>query len=218
MEKRIGITIILMVAVIAGGFAYASLPLTGSQQNAADEATSVAFQNDGNSWKHVVAALDVTQVDGSIKTVYADLWVKPKGTATVDLSSILGKVNQKLPEGTKIQVQTYTDNSSTSQAPQGVTDNQVTTTTDPAQGGDFLEAFTSRVRAIDPVVSTPRQTVIANTFTAIFRGGQFVAGANAAVPVCANAGGVTAAVPFSPSGAITRVVASTPRHTIIIPL
>lgn len=218
MEKRIGLAIVVMVAVIVGGFAYANIPQ--SQQNAVpDAATSVAFQNNGNSWKHVVAAFDITNVDGSIKSIYADLWVKPQGTATVDLSSILGKVNQALPEGTKIQLKTYTDpNVPASEVPQGVKDSKVTTTTDSSQGGQFLSAITPSVSAADPIVSTPTQTVIANTFTAIFRNGQFVTGASAAVPVCANAGGVTAAVPITSSGGIGPVIAKTPRITIVLPL
>lgn len=221
MEKRIGITIILMVTVIMGGFAYANIFPADSQQNTAlpDKATSVAFQNNGDSWTHVVAAFDITKKDGTIKKIYANLWVKPRGTAKVDLSGILGYGNKALPEGTKVQLKTYSaPNIPASQIPQGVTDNQVTTTADPAQGGDFLSALTSRVSAADPTVSTPRQTVIANTIAIVLRGGKVVAGANAAVPVCANAGSVTAAVPITPSGGVGPVIASTGRITIVLPL
>jgi hypothetical protein len=214
MEKRIGIAIILMVAVIAGGFAYASLPLTGSQQNTAipSQATSVAFQNDGNSWKHVVAAFDITNVDGSIKSIYADLWVKPKGTANVDLSRLAGL----LPEGTKVKLQTYTSpDVPASQLPQGVTDNKVTTTADPAQGGNFLAALTSRVSALDPTVVTPRNRVVVNgTSFSISTGGRVVVSGTSATPICANAaaGGTSATAQIS-----GPVVAKTPRITIVLP-
>ena len=199
-----------MAAVITGGFAYASLPQAGSQQNTA---TNVAFQNNGNSWKHVVAAFDVTQIDGTTKNVYADLWVKPQGTATVDLSSILGYANQALPEGTKVQLQTYTSPISTSQLPQGITDNKVTTTADPSLGGQFLSALTPVVSAADPTVVTPRISVsVTGTTFSITAGGASVSG-NTAVPLCANAGGVSAQTPTT-----GNAVASTPRISAQAPL
>ena len=50
MKKRIGLTIMVMVAVVIGGFGYANIPQTGVQQNTAmpSGATSVAFENHGN--------------------------------------------------------------------------------------------------------------------------------------------------------------------------
>ena len=233
MEKRIGLTIMVMVAVVMGGFVYANIPQTGVQQNTAipTGATSVAFENHGNSWKHVVAAFDITNVDGSIKKIYADLWVKPQGTATVDLSSLAGLNNQPLPSGTNVQLKTYTTpNVPTSQVPQGVTDNKVTATADPSQGGKFLSALTPSTSAADPVVVTPRNTVIVNdTSFSITTGGGVSLGGTAATPLCANAGGASAQSPTNGTAVATTpgltalaplngpVVASTPRLRIVLP-
>ena len=231
MEKKMGLAIVVMVAVVMGGFAYANIPQTGVQQNTAipNEATSIAFENHGNSWKHVVAAFDITDIDGSVKQIYADLWVKPQGTATVDLSSLAGLNNQALPEGTKINLKTYTvPNVPASQVPQGITDNKVTTTADPSEGGQYLAALTPGTSAADPVVVTPGNTVIADpvvvtpgntviantTSISISTGGRVSASTTAAAPICAvaSAGGTTAQ-----SSATGPTIASTPRITIVLP-
>ncbi|MGB9980662.1 hypothetical protein [Methanobacterium sp.] len=218
MEKRAGLTIMLMVVVVMGGLVYANVPQTGSQQNTAlpDGATSVAFENNGNSWKHVVAAFDITNIDGSVKKIYADLWVKPQETANVDISSLAGLNNQPLPEGTKVQLKTYTvPNVPTAQVPQGVTDNKVTATADPSQGGQLLSAITPSTSAADPVVTTPRNTVVVNdTAFNITTGGRIALSGTTAAPLCtvASAGGTTAQA--STTG---PVVASTPRLRIVLP-
>ncbi|MCZ3367492.1 MULTISPECIES: hypothetical protein [Methanobacterium] len=232
MEKRTGLTIMIMVVVVMGGIVYANIPQT--QQNTAipTEATSVAFENHGNSWKHVVAAFDITDVDGSVKKIYADLWVKPQGTATVDLSSLAGLNNQSLPAGTNVQLKTYTvPNVPTAQVPQGVTDNKVTATADPSQGGKYLAALTPSTSAADPVVVTPRNTVVVNdTSFSINTGGGVSLGGTAAVPLCANAGGASAQAPTNGTAVASTpgvtaqapltgpVVASTPRLRIVLPL
>lgn len=221
-----------MVVVVMGGIVYANIPQT--QQNTAipTEATSVAFENHGNSWKHVVAAFDITDVDGSVKKIYADLWVKPQGTATVDLSSLAGLNNQSLPAGTNVQLKTYTvPNVPTAQVPQGVTDNKVTATADPSQGGKYLAALTPSTSAADPVVVTPRNTVVVNdTSFSINTGGGVSLGGTAAVPLCANAGGASAQAPTNGTAVASTpgvtaqapltgpVVASTPRLRIVLPL
>ena len=229
MEKKIGLTIMVMVVVVMGGFVYANIPQTGTQQNTAG-ATSVAFENNGNSWKHVVAAFDVNNVDGSVKKIYADLWVKPQSTATVDLSSIAG-LNQPLPQGTNINLKTYTvPNVPAAQVPQGVADNKVTATADPSQGGKYLAALTPSTSAADPVVVTPRNTVIVNdTSFSITTGGGVSLGGTAATPLCANAGGASAQVPTNGTAVATTpgvtalaplngpVIASTPRLRIVLP-
>ena len=221
MEKRMGLTIIVMVAVVMGGFAYANIP-TGIQQNTAipNEATGVAFENHGNSWKHVVAAFDITDIDGSVKKIYADLWVKPQGTATVDLSSLTGLNNQALPEGTKINLKTYTvPNVPASKVPQGVTNNKVSATADPSQGGEYLAALTPSTSAADPVVVTPGNTVIANTTSiSISTGGGVQIGIAGPTAICANAGGASASTPqLTSAGVVGPTIASTPRITIVLP-
>ena len=237
MEKRARLTIMLMVIVVMGGLVYANVPQIGSQQNTVipNEATSVAFENHGNSWKHVVAAFDITNVDGSVKKIYADLWVKPQGTATVDLSSLAGLNNQPLPTGTNVQLKTYTaPNVPTSQVPQGVTDNKVTATADPSQGGKFLSALTPTTSAADPVVTTPRNNVVVNdTSFNINTGGRVsLNDPAAATALCTvvSAGGSTAqtstngtAIASTPGVTAQAplngpLVASTPRLRIVLPL
>lgn len=234
MEKKIGLTIMMMVVVIMGGFVYANIPQTGTQQNTVvpSGATSVAFENNGNSWKHVVAAFDITDVDGSVKKIFADLWIKPQSTATVDLSSLTGLNNQPLPQGTNVNLKTYTaPNVPTAQVPQDVTNNKVTATADPSQGGKYLAALTPSTSAADPVVVTPRNTVIVNdTAFSITTGGGVSLSGTAAVPLCANAGGASAQAPTNGTAVATTpgvtalaplngpVIASTPRLRIVLPL
>ena len=194
MDKKIVLAIILMAAVIMGGIAYAKIPQTGPQQNTAvtGSATNVAFQNNGNSWKHVVAAFDVTKTDGSKKKVYADLWVKPKGTANVDLSHMLGYGNQALPKGTNIQMKTYKD-PNVSQLPHGITDNKVTATTDPTQGGQFLAALVA-VSKNKKIVTTSSLVIIKVKIIIII---VIIKG-----PLCLNCGGHITTVPRGTSHTI----------------
>jgi hypothetical protein len=117
MRKRIGITILIMVAVIMGGFAYANIPQTGSQQNTPvsipDGATGVTFHNNGNSWVHAVIVFeDVPKNDGTRGNIYSDLWLQPRtngnpGTASIDLSKLAGYGDKPLPRGTKIRMKTW---------------------------------------------------------------------------------------------------------------
>lgn len=235
MKKTIGIAIIIIVMVITGGFAYAYAQQSEDQQstsqNIPDGATGVTFQNTGDSWKHVVVALDnVPKSDGTTGNVYADMWIKPDGSASIDLSGIAGFGNQPLPDGTDMSITTYTDpNVPETQLPQDVADNPVTTTTDPSQGGNMLSAITpegasdatvstpiSTVEA-DPTIVTPGNTIVVNGASiSINTGGRVFVIANAATsPLCvvATAGGTSAQAPIS-----GPVVASTPRITIVLPL
>ena len=188
MDKKIWLIIILVIAVIMGGIAYANIPKNGSPQNT----TNVAFQNNGTSWKHVVTAFDVTKTDGSKKSVYADLWVKPKGTASVDLSHILGYGNRALPKGTKIQMKTYKDpNVPLSQLPKGITDNKVTTTTDPTQGGQFLVSITSK--------SSTRK-IITNSALIVIKVKIIIIKVIIYGPICLNTGGSVIKIPSHGKG------------------
>lgn len=191
MDKKIVLAIILMVAVVMGGIAYANIPQTGSQQNTAisGNATNVAFQNNGTSWKHVVAAFDVTKIDGSKKKVFADLWIKPKGTANVDLSHSLGYGNQALPKGTKIQMKTYKDpNVPVSQLPNGIRDNKVTTTSDPTLGGQFLASITA--------ISSTRK-IITNNALIVIKVKIIIIKVIISGPLCVNTGGSIINIPSS---------------------
>ncbi len=189
MDKKIILGIILVVAVVMGGIAYANIPQTGPQQNTAisGNATNVAFQNNGTSWKHVVATFDVTKIDGNKKKVFADLWIKPKGTANVDLSRSLGYGNQALPKGTKIQMKTYKDpNVPVSQLPNGIRDNRVTTTADPTLGGQFLASITA--------ISSTRKIITSNSLIVI-KVKIIIIKVIITGPLCVNTGGSVISIP-----------------------
>lgn len=193
MDKKIGVIIIVMVAVILGGIAYASIPQAEPQQNTAisGNATTVAFENNGDTWKHMVAVFDVAPTAGHKKNVYANLWVRPKGTAKVDLSSELGYGNQALPKNTKIQMKTY-KNSGVPQLPQGVTDTQVITTTDPTQGGSYLSDITSELSGSQRIISNSASIVVQVKIIIIK---VIIEG-----PLCLNTGGNTISVPANGNG------------------
>jgi len=189
MDKKIVLAIILMVAVVMGGIAYANIPQTGSQQNTAisGNATNVAFQNNGTSWKHVVASFDVIKTDGSKKRIYSDLWIKPRGTGNVDLSHALGYGNRPLPKGTKIQMKTYKDpNVPVSQLPNGITDSRITTTADPTLGGQFLASITA--------ISSSRRIITSNSLIVI-KVKIIIIKVIITGPLCVNTGGSVISIP-----------------------
>lgn len=109
MKKRLGVIIIVIITLIWGGYAYAYVSQSESQQNTSQNiaygATGVAFYNNGNTWVHAVAVFEnIPKKDGTTGNIYADIWLKPQSTVTVDLSSIAGYDNQPLPKGTKIRM------------------------------------------------------------------------------------------------------------------
>jgi len=198
MDKKIVLGIILMVAVVMGGIAYANIPQTGSQQSTpvSGNATNVAFQNNATSWKHVVAAFDVTKTDGTKKKVYSDLWIKPKGTANVDLSRALGYGNQALPKGTKIKMNTYKDpNVPVSQLPNGITDSRITTTADPTLGGQFLASITA--------ISSSRKIITSST-SLIIQVKIIIIKVIISGPLCVNTGGSIITLPSNGNSQIIR--------------
>lgn len=117
MKKGIGITIIIVVILALGGFAYGNIFQPESQQstslNIPDGATEVTFYNNGNSWVHNVVVFENTpKKDGTTGNIYADIWLKPKengipGTASIDISKLAGYGNKPLPTGTKITMNTW---------------------------------------------------------------------------------------------------------------
>ncbi len=198
MDKKIVLAIILMVAVVMGGIAYANIPQTGSQQNTAvsGSATNVEFQNNATTWKHIVAAFDITKVDGSKKRIYSDLWIKPKGTANVDLSSALGYGNRALPKGTKVKMNTYKDpNVPASQLPNGITDSRITTTADPTLGGQFLATITS--------ISSSRRIITSSTSISI-QLRIIIVRVIISGPLCVNTGGSIITLPSNGNSQIIR--------------
>lgn len=68
--------------------------------------TKLSIHNNGTTW----AVLDLiienaTLKNGSVETFYGEVWIKPvNGTATIDLSKLLGYGNEKLPAGTTIRI------------------------------------------------------------------------------------------------------------------
>lgn len=75
-------------------------------QNPSD--TQLEFQNNGSTWLHAAASLtNVTMADGSKKTVYLDMWIKPGGNVVLDLSQLLGYQDQQVPGGTQFTFSAY---------------------------------------------------------------------------------------------------------------
>ena len=187
-----------MVAVVMGGIAYANIPQTGPQQNTAvsGSATNVEFQNNATTWKHVVAAFDIIKTDGSKKRIYSDLWIKPRGTANVDLSRALGYGNQPLPKGTKVKMNTYKDpNVPLSQLPNGITDSRITTTADPTLGGQFLASITA--------ISSSRRIITSSTSISI-QVRLIIVRVIISGPLCVNTGGSIITLPSNGNSQLIR--------------
>lgn len=71
-----------------------------------DKGTKLAFKNDNNQvWEHVDMIIpNATLRNGTTKTIYIEVWVKPGGTMIIDLSNLLGYENNPLPSKTNLKV------------------------------------------------------------------------------------------------------------------
>ena len=102
-NKIIGI--IVLIAIIAIGALAATNFMKQGQQVAAagDKNTKVSFYNNGTTWTSIDFILEnMTLKNGDIQTIYTEEYIKPNGTATLDLSNLAGYNNKPLPAGTTI--------------------------------------------------------------------------------------------------------------------
>lgn len=100
--------IVIIVVIIIGALAATTfMNNSGNQQvNAASAgATKLSFQNNGTTWLHMDVILEnVTLKNGTVQTFYNEMWIKPNGTVTIDISNLAGYGDSKLPPGTTIRI------------------------------------------------------------------------------------------------------------------
>ncbi|MGF7119203.1 hypothetical protein [Methanobacterium oryzae] len=98
--------IVLIALVVIGAFALTNSNNTQDTVTAAgDQATKLALYNNGSTWLHMDVVMEnVTLKNGSVKTFYSELYIKPNGTITIDISNLAGYGNEKLPAGTTIRI------------------------------------------------------------------------------------------------------------------
>lgn len=89
-------------ATLVGSFLILGLGITVLPQSHED--TLLYFQNNGTAWDHVAATLST---DNGSKTIYIDLWIKPGGNVTFDLSKAFGYSDQPAPAGTVYTFSAY---------------------------------------------------------------------------------------------------------------
>lgn len=110
--KKINLIIyILSITLIIGGLSYfimssVAQPTPISPHLAGEKSTKLAvYNNHPRHWLHLDLVLEnVTSKDGSVKTYYVDVMIKPGERLDIDLSQILGYTNEKLPPGTTIRI------------------------------------------------------------------------------------------------------------------
>lgn len=110
MKNKIGLLAILavVIVVVAVSGCNDNTKTNGTNANAINEkSTKVAIFNNGSTWAHVELDANATAKNGTNITIGADVFVKPNGNATIDLSQILGYGNEPLPAGTVIRVQSW---------------------------------------------------------------------------------------------------------------
>ena len=110
MDNRIIIGAVIIIVVIIGAALLLTGALTGQPNTNQVQAatTKVAIQNNGSTWAQVEMVMNnVTMKNGTVKTIYIESYVKPKGNVTIDLSQLLGYDNEKLPAGTTIRIQSW---------------------------------------------------------------------------------------------------------------
>ena len=111
MRKNLGLLAVLAVVIVVVAVSGCSNNATGNNTNNAnainEKSTKLALTNNGTTWLQVEMVANVTAKNGTNMTVYAEAFMKPNGTATIDLSQLLGYGNEPLPAGTTIRVQSW---------------------------------------------------------------------------------------------------------------
>ncbi len=100
------IAIVLIAVIVIGALAATTLFKPNNPANATTtQGTKVSFQNNGTTWLHLdVIFENATLKNGTNQTFYSEMWIKPNGTTTIDLSQLLGYGDNKLPAGTTIRL------------------------------------------------------------------------------------------------------------------
>ncbi|NYB52795.1 MAG: hypothetical protein HVN35_09595 [Methanobacteriaceae archaeon] len=111
MRKNLGLLSILAVVIVVvavSGCSNNTNTTSNSNVNAINEkSTKLSLTNNGTTWLQVELVANGTAKNGTNRTIYAETFIKPNGTATIDLSQILGYGNEPLPAGTTIRIQSW---------------------------------------------------------------------------------------------------------------
>jgi hypothetical protein len=97
-----GTGLVVGTATLLGSFLILGLGITVLPQSHED--TMLYFQNNGQSWDHVAATLSTG--NGS-KEIYINMWIKPGGNVSFDLSKALGYFDQPAPAGSQFTFSAY---------------------------------------------------------------------------------------------------------------
>lgn len=101
------IVVIFIVIIVAGALALTTLmkPDYNQATGLTVNGTKLSFQNNGNTWVHINPVFEnVTLKNGTTQTFYGEMWIKPKGNVTMDLSNLFGYGGDVLPPGTTIRI------------------------------------------------------------------------------------------------------------------
>ncbi|EKQ54216.1 MAG: hypothetical protein B655_0873 [Methanobacterium sp. Maddingley MBC34] len=111
MRKNLGLLAILAVVIVVVAVSGCSNNNSNNTTNVNainEKSTKVALYNNNNdTWLQVELVGNVTFKNGTNATFYSDVYVKPNGNATIDLSQLLGYGNEKLPANTTIRFQSW---------------------------------------------------------------------------------------------------------------
>ncbi len=106
MGKNTLIILVIILAVIISATAVFSQ--LKPQPSPGDKSTKLAITNNGQTWLHFdLSIMNAPMKDGSRQPMYIEVFMKPGGTATIDLSNLLGYDNTPLPVGTEFRIITW---------------------------------------------------------------------------------------------------------------
>lgn len=103
-NSMIAIIVIVIVVIVAAAAGIFLMGGTAKTNNTAGP-TKVSFSNTGTPWIHFDAVIvNATFKNGTKQNVYSEVWLKPSGNVTLDLSNLLGYGSSPLPAGTTIKI------------------------------------------------------------------------------------------------------------------
>ncbi|MGA2677239.1 MAG: hypothetical protein ABSE83_10140 [Methanobacterium sp.] len=94
--------LVIGTATLLGSFLILGFGITVLPQGHED--TMLYFSNNGQSWDHIAATLST---GNSTKQIYINIWIKPGGNVSFDLSKALGYSDQPAPVGTIFTFSAY---------------------------------------------------------------------------------------------------------------
>ncbi|KAF5043008.1 hypothetical protein DSECCO2_506760 [anaerobic digester metagenome] len=124
MKNKLGLFAILAVVIVVVAVSGCNdNTSTSNNANASainEKSTKLAIINNGTTWAHVEMIANATHKNGTNMTLGVDLFIKPGGNSTLDLSQALGYGNEPLPEGTTIRAQSWKGLANTPAGGEGV--------------------------------------------------------------------------------------------------